>query len=627
MSFSLPSSPAIERVLGKLKGVKGAGEGKWMALCPAHGDRQRSLSIRAGNDGRALMHCHAGCTVASVVAVVGLQMTDLFPDTARTNGAVNGSAPVIAPAQGVKTRQRMVKSFDYHDADGNVLFRVCRMEPKAFPQQRPTPSGGWEWGLGDIAPVLYRLPAIIEAVAAERRIYIAEGEKDVDAMVDLGLSATTSPMGAGKWRDAYAEVLAGADVVVFPDNDEPGHLHAQDIADSLKAQGCTVRVVPLPDLALKGDVSDWLANGGTLAKLEALVARTELWNIGDVVPPPLGAPRFKMLSVAELESLPPMEWLVGEEGAGVLPATALLSLFGAPGAGKSFLAADLACTIASRRVDLVPLWFGNAVQKRGPVLYVAAEGGRGFRHRVIAWRSFHNVPDQDLWLKFILEPANLHGPDDVSHILRAADALGQQYQEAPCLIVFDTLARCMVGGDENSAQDVGLVIDRAERIKRETGASVKLVHHTRKDGDVERGSGALRGGVDTLCLAREDEDGGRILSCEKQKDADPFDPITFYLRPVGDSCVVSEHAPATRAHALTANQRAALKTLSDLFHKGATTTEWRGGSGLAERTFYRVRAWLVSQGYVSETDRGNAVRYAIAPSGHWALHGDIGTLN
>ncbi len=617
MSLFAASSPAVSLVLEKLEGVKGAGEGKWMALCPAHDDRKHSLSIRVGKEGRAVMHCHAGCSVVAVVTALGLTMTDLFADTEPRG---NGAAPVVAKAQGVTTRAKLIKTYDYYDADGNALFQACRFEPKDFRQRRRNGNGEWIWNLDGVTPVLYRLPEIIEAVAMGRQVIVVEGEKDADTLVALGYEATTSPMGAGKWRDDYGAVLAGADVVILPDNDEVGHAHARTIADSLAARDCTVRVVPLPGLALKADVSDWFAKGGTVPQLEQLVARTVPWSIGDAIAAPLGPPRFRLYSIADLEALPPMEWLVGEELAGILPANATFAVFGAPGAGKSFIAADIACSIACRSAERVPDWFGNTV-RHGPVLYVAAEGGRGFRHRVIAWRTRHTVARDDLQLSFVLEPVNLYGPDDITHILRTADLLAKQCAAPLELVVFDTVARSMVAGDENSAQDMGLVIDRSDRIKRETGASVGLVHHARKDGDVERGSGALRGGVDTLCLVREDEDGGRILSCEKQKDGDEFEPITFYLTPVGDSCVITAQAPTISAYALTSNQRAALKVLADVFVRGATASEWRGGSGIAERTFYRVRAWLVSQGYVTETTRGNSVRYTVAPSGHWALNG------
>jgi hypothetical protein len=280
--------------------------------------------------------------------------------------------------------------------------------------------------------------------------------------------------------------------------------------------------------------------------------------------------------------------------------------------------ADLACAIASRRDDLTPLWFGNAIL-RGPVLYVLAEGGRGFPRRIAAWQQRYGVGDDELDLSCIVEPVNLHNAEDISHILRAADLL----REPPKLVVFDTLARSMVGGDENSAQDIGLVIDRGGRIVRELGASVHFVHHAKKDSDVERGSTALRGAVDTLCLVREDDESGRVLSCEKQKDADPFDPMTFYLTPVGDSCVVSAQPPAG-IRTLTPTQRAALKVLAELFHNGATSTEWLRASGIAERTFYRVRQWAVREGYVSENTRGNSQRFTLTPSGHHA-HNGVGT--
>jgi RecA/RadA recombinase len=291
-----------------------------------------------------------------------------------------------------------------------------------------------------------------------------------------------------------------------------------------------------------------------------------------------------------------MEWLVGEEGAGIIPASALLAVFGAPGAGKSFVAADLACHLASRRTNANPIWFGNSI-KRGPVLYVVAEGQNGFRKRILAWMQHHQMRDEEMAIGFVESAVNLHGPDDVSHILRTADLLS----EPPSLVVFDTLARCMVGGDDNSSTDVGIVIANADKVRTATGASVLFVHHAKKDGDVERGSSALRAGVDTLMLARDDEESGRVLACEKQKDADPFDPITFYLKAVGDSSVVTDEEPRDLKF-LTPNQRKLLSAL-DLFTSGATSTEWLRASGVPDRSFYRVRQGLLTKRYVTESER------------------------
>jgi hypothetical protein len=608
LTAPLSDESPINRLLSRLKGVKAAGRDRWMAKCPIHDDKQASLSVRVGGDQRAVMYCHARCDTRAVVAAIGLTMADLF---------LGGAKPTLrvepgAKAQGVETRKRLVKTYPYTDADGTLLYEVCRFEPKSggFPQRRPTAAGDWEWGMGDVSPVLYRLPDLIEAVAADRVIYIAEGEKDVDNLVALGYPATTSPFGAGKWREEYSPILADAHVVILPDNDQPGHEHALAVAESLVKVGAHVRMVVLPNVPVKGDVSDWLAAGGTAAKLDQFVAEAAPWKLGDPIPVPPSPPKFKLYNVTDLKNLPPMEWLVGEEGAGVIPSKALLAIFGSPGAGKSFIAADLACTLASRRPNANPLWFGNGI-RRGAVLYVVAEGQEGFRQRIAAWLHHHQVEDRDMQIGFVLEPVNLHGSDDVSHILRTADLL----REPPSLIVFDTLARCMVGGDDNSSSDIGAVVDRGDRVRRETGGSVLFVHHAKKEGDVERGSGALRAGVDTLVLARDDEESGRVLSCEKQKDADPFDPITFYLKSVGASSVVTDEMPGDLKF-LTANQRKLLAAL-DLFPSGATSTEWLRASGVPDRSFYRVRQNLILKRYVNESERS---RFFLQPMGKIAIN-------
>ncbi len=268
-------TPAVERVLSRLKGVKPAGSGKWMALCPSHADKQTSLSVREGRDGRCVMYCHAGCDFKTIVAALSLAVTDVFADSRPT---LTVSQPVVVEkAQGVDKRARLVKTYDYTDAHGNLLYQVCRMDPKSFPQRIPDGKGDWKWGLGNVATVLYRLPEIIEAVEAQRRVFVVEGEKDADALAELGYPATTSPMGAGKWREQYADVLANAEVVVIADNDVPGREHAQQVAASLYARTAAVKLLELKDVPEKGDVSDWFDAGHDIDELEGLILVTPRW--------------------------------------------------------------------------------------------------------------------------------------------------------------------------------------------------------------------------------------------------------------------------------------------------------------------------------------------------------------
>lgn len=237
-----------------VKRARRRSDGKWWdACCPAHDDRKASLSFRDG-DHRLILKCQAGCEEAAILVSLRLTVADL----AR-------SAPT--------DRARIVAEYDYRDADGALGYQVVRFDPKGFRQRRPDGAGGWIWNLDGVARVLYRL---FELAGAER-VYAAEGEKDVEALHALGLVATCNTGGAGKWRasDTAALLKAGVlEVVVLPDHDNTGEAHAVKVAASCLGAGLNVRIVRLPNLAAHGDVSDWLAAGGTREALEALVVAT-----------------------------------------------------------------------------------------------------------------------------------------------------------------------------------------------------------------------------------------------------------------------------------------------------------------------------------------------------------------
>ena len=169
----------------------------------------------------------------------------------------------------------IVARYPYVDPDGVLLFEVCRLDPKSFRQRRPDGAGGWVWKMQGVQRVLYRLPSVNGAVAAGHTVYVVEGEKAADRLAALGVTATCSPGGANKWRREYGMPLAGADVVILPDNDQPGREHAAGVAKALQgitSRAARVRVLALPGLPDKGDVADWIAAGGTVAELERLTA-------------------------------------------------------------------------------------------------------------------------------------------------------------------------------------------------------------------------------------------------------------------------------------------------------------------------------------------------------------------
>ena len=124
----------------------------------------------------------------------------------------------------------------------------------------------------------YRLPELIEAVGAKRTVFIVEGEAKADALWALGIAATTNLGGAGKWQPEFSEHLRGADILLLPDNDEPGWRHVNEIGIALTGIAARTRVLVLPNLPPKGDVRDWLETGGTREQLDALVEQATEWQ-------------------------------------------------------------------------------------------------------------------------------------------------------------------------------------------------------------------------------------------------------------------------------------------------------------------------------------------------------------
>ncbi|MFH1969516.1 MAG: hypothetical protein ABIJ53_04265 [Verrucomicrobiota bacterium] len=240
----------------------------WSAHCPAHEDRNASLSISEGRDGRVLLHCHAGCPTEQIVSAMGLKMGDLF-----------------SPRQS-SARVQIVKTYDYTDTAGNLLFQVVRFDPKGFRQRHPDGHGGWIWKMKGVERVLYHLPAVLEAMKAGQDIYICEGEKDVDALTRMGLCGTTNAGGAGKWLPQYTAALTGARVIIIVDRDEPGRQHAALVAASLQGKAISVKSLELPDRDehIVKDAHDWLAAGGTVEELQTIVEAAQEWKPPDTPP-------------------------------------------------------------------------------------------------------------------------------------------------------------------------------------------------------------------------------------------------------------------------------------------------------------------------------------------------------
>lgn len=164
--------------------------------------------------------------------------------------------------------RNIVATYDYEDEGGKVLFQVVRYNPKGFSQRRPDGHGEWIWNMKGITPVPYHLPEVIGAIEP---VLIVEGEKDVENLRSMGFTATTSPMGAGKWRESYNKHLKGKEVILIPDHDQPGYHHCRKIGKSLWGTTKKIKWLEMPDLNEKEDVSDWIEKGNTKEKLLQLI--------------------------------------------------------------------------------------------------------------------------------------------------------------------------------------------------------------------------------------------------------------------------------------------------------------------------------------------------------------------
>jgi len=262
-----PLSPAESLRYYKLKVPKLHKSGSELrAPCPIHHGKRDSFSV---NPQTGAWFCHSGCQRGGgafdfEAAVSGVDFKHAHEEVLRIVGRTHSSNG---------TAKRAAAEYNYVDEKGKVLFQCVRYVPKDFRQRRPNGHGGWIWNLEGVRLVLYRLPAVM----ASPSVLVAEGEKDAEALSALGFTATCNPMGAGKWRGEYAEMLRAKEVFVIPDADEPGRKHAAAVLRSLKGIARSVKLLPLPGAK---DASEWIERGGTREALTQLVEQSAPGKVG-----------------------------------------------------------------------------------------------------------------------------------------------------------------------------------------------------------------------------------------------------------------------------------------------------------------------------------------------------------
>ena len=162
---------------------------------------------------------------------------------------------------------QIVAVYPYRDELNQTLYETVRFDPKDFRQRRPGQESNWS--IKGVRLIPYNLPELMSA-PKDQIVWIVEGEKDVESLTAAGCLATCNPMGAGKWKSSYSEFLRGRHCRIIPDNDEKGQKHARDVYEHLAGKVASVKIVTIPGLPPKGDVSDWFTAGHTVKELNSL---------------------------------------------------------------------------------------------------------------------------------------------------------------------------------------------------------------------------------------------------------------------------------------------------------------------------------------------------------------------
>ncbi|MCL5281434.1 MAG: AAA family ATPase [Planctomycetes bacterium] len=500
-----------ELILSKLPQAKPSGKG-WTARCPAHDDRRASLSIAAGDDGRALVHCHAGCTPEAVASALGLALADLMPADGRRTDRPVGPKPTskVRKSRHGKDKQEIYATvhdaiaelehrhgphsttWTYHNPAGEVVGMIVRWDTAGGKDIRPVSKtvGGWIIGGMPEPRPLYRLPELL--ARPHDRVYVCEGEKAADAAITIGLLATTSPHGCESASKADWRPLAGRDVVILPDNDDAGQGYARDVTSILvKLQPvATVKVVQLPGLPAKGDIYDWLEThdasepDSLRAQVEALADNAPTVDPSSII----GGPILQCLADVEPAEV---RWL----WPGRVPLGRITLLVGRPGEGKSFLT-----TYMAARVSTASSWPDGSDCPSGSVILISAEDDPAdtIRPRLDA----HYADVRRVHLLSMVRRIEAGGErHDVMFTLADLEALETALKaHLDCrLVVVDPIGSFLGGRtDAHRDNEVRSVLAPVAKLAEKYGPAVLVVAHRRKSAgsiadDLALGSRAFTG--------------------------------------------------------------------------------------------------------------------------------------
>src|SRR5262245_2055718 len=428
------------------------------------------------------------------------------------------SAIIAAAVQSVEKEPpqgRIVAPYDYVDEHGALLYQVCRLEPKSFRQRRPDGKGGWIWSVKDCRRIPYRLPELL--TYPDACVFVCEGEKDADRVAALDHCATT--VACGDWTDDCVNALAGRDVLILEDNDDAGRKKALEAAQALHGQAKSVRIVRLPGLPEKGDVSDWLdADQRNAGKLADVCFDAPLWTPAPAPATPSALPAKLTLSSAEfVAGFVPPDYLI----VGWLQRRFVYSLTAATGDGKTAIALLISLAVSQSSK------LGKLEVKRGRVLYFAGENPDDVRMRWMATTQQVGLAPEDI--------DNVHFVPGVFKFTEISDRIHQEMATQDlALVIVDTSAAYFETDDENNNMQALAHAKRLRELSRLPGGPTVLICcHPTKNAEnlVPRGGGAFLNEVDGNLTCKRNDLAVELHWQGKFRGPD-FTPMFFQLKVV-----------------------------------------------------------------------------------------------
>lgn len=239
---------------------------EWRAPCPIHSGKDPNFSVNAET---GLAQCHSQCGRGWDMISLEQDLFSLDFPTAKDRVFELVGRPKVPWEE-----RNLEAVYDYTDERGKLLYQVLRNHGKDFKQRRPDLNGGWIWGLGDVRRVPFHLPRVMNADF----VGITEGEKDALTLDRIGIVGSCNNGGAGNFRDDQAPYFASKHIAIFPDNDAPGRSHALKVAELIAPIAKTLKIIELPGLAEKGDVTDFVNAGGTIEQIREIYRKAQPWS-------------------------------------------------------------------------------------------------------------------------------------------------------------------------------------------------------------------------------------------------------------------------------------------------------------------------------------------------------------